>query len=99
MEKCNIIECDVYHAINKIKSRYASVFIFSLSEKPKSFSQIEAEFDFISSVSVTRTLNQLIADQLVYKEAQLYSLTAAGQDLVPILSALEVWNNSYHKTR
>lgn len=91
MEKCNIMECDVYNAIKIIKSRYASVFLFSLNEGDKTFSEIEAEFDFISSVQVSRTLNHLIAYTVVENINGKYRLTPSGALLIPILNQLEQW--------
>ncbi len=97
MEKCNVMDCDVYHAIKIIKSRYASVFIFSLAEDSKTFGEIEAEFDFISSVQVSRTLKELRTYKIANNNDGKYSLTEAGQGLVPILDSLEEWNEKYNK--
>ncbi|WOO88863.1 winged helix-turn-helix transcriptional regulator [Mollicutes bacterium LVI A0078] len=96
MEKCNVMDCDVYHAIKIIKSRYASVFIFSLAEDSKTFGEIEAEFDFISSVQVSRTLKELRLYKIANNNDGKYSLTEAGQALVPILDSLEEWNEKYN---
>lgn len=96
MEKCNVMDCDVYHAIKIIKSRYASVFIFSLAEGSKTFGEIEAEFDFISSVQVSRTLKELRSYNIVNNIDGKYSLTEAGLGLVPILNSLEQWNEKYN---
>ncbi len=95
-EKCNIIECDIYHAISKIKSRYASVFLFSLNENSKKFNEIASEFSFISHAQVNRTLKDLIASNLVVNEDNLYRLSPSGQELIPILLKLEKWNNKYY---
>lgn len=96
MEKCNVIDCDVYHAIKVIKSRYASVFIYSLAEHQKSFGEIEAEFDFISSVQVMRTLKDLKGYKIIENNEGKYSLTESGQELIPILNSLEQWNQKYN---
>ncbi len=96
MDKCNVMDCDVYHAIKVIKSRYASVFIFSLAENSKTFGEIESEFDFISSVQVTRTLKELMGYNIVEKIEGKYALTTAGLALIPILNNLEKWNEQYN---
>ncbi|WOO87697.1 winged helix-turn-helix transcriptional regulator [Mollicutes bacterium LVI A0039] len=96
MEKCNIMDCDVYHAIKIIKSRYASVFIFSLDEGAKTFTQIETEFDFVSSVQVVRTLKHLIEYKIVVQDEGQYKLTKAGSELVPILDSLETWYEQFN---
>ncbi len=97
MEKCNVMDCDVYNAIKIIKSRYASVFIFSLGESEKSFSELESEFDFISSVQVSRTLKHLNEYNIISNENGRYKLTEAGVGLVPILNSLENWNEKFNK--
>ncbi len=94
-ESCNIINCDIYHAINKIKSRYASVFLFSLSTGEKQFNELAQEFDFISHAQVNRTLKELIASGLVTNKNAKYQLLTSGQELIPILLELEKWNNKY----
>ncbi len=91
MDKCNVIDCDVYHAIKLIKPRYASVFIYSLDDGPKSFSMLKEEFDYINSTQVVRTLNHLINTNLVIKDDSDYRLTSYGQKLVPILDSLNEW--------
>lgn len=96
MEKCNVIDCDVYNAIKIIKSRYASVFIFSLAEAQKTFGEIESEFDFISSVQVMRTLKDLMGYKIIENVEGKYALTESGQELIPILNSLEKWNEKFN---
>ncbi len=94
---CNIMDCDVYQAIQKIKSRYTSVFVYSLAANDKKFAELEAEFDFISATQVSRTLKQLIRDQIAICDANTYKLTTLGHELVNILDALETWNEKIEK--
>ncbi len=94
-EKCNIIECDIYHAISKIKSRYSSVFLFSLNSSPKKFNEIADEFSFINHSQVSRTLKDLITSNLVVKVDNFYKLSKSGQALIPILLDLEHWNSTF----
>lgn len=94
-DKCNIINCDVYQGIQKIKSRYTGAFIYSLIDQDKQFKDLEAEFSYISSTQVSRTLKQLIQNGLVINQNNAYSLTPAAIELVPILDLLETWNEKY----
>ncbi len=96
MEKCNVHNCDIYGAINLIKSRYASVVLFAINENKLTFSQLLAEFDYLSPVQLTRTLNQLEQNNLIKHYNKSYSLTNAGKELIPILNTLEDWHDKHY---
>ncbi len=96
MEKCNVHNCDIYGAINLIKSRYASVVLFALHEEKMTFSQLLAEFNYLSPVQLTRTLNQLEQNNLIQHCNKCYRLTNAGTELIPILNQLEDWHDKHY---
>lgn len=89
-ETCNVHDCDIYHAIDAIKSRYAAVLLFSMDNEAKTFGELQREFDFITPTQLTRTLKQLCTDGLLEKDEK-YRLTIAGKPLVVILRELESW--------
>lgn len=95
--KCNVIECEIYDAISKIKSKYVSVFIISLHKKPKLFSELEEEFSYISSMQVSRTLKSLSKNKLIHFSEGTYSLSEHGEDLFKILNELNEWNINLSK--
>ncbi len=94
MEKCNVHNCDIYGAINLIKSRYASVVLFAINEEKMTFSRLLSDFDYLSPVQLSRTLNQLEQNNLIQHCNKYYSLTKAGKELIPILNDLEAWHNN-----
>ncbi len=97
MEKCNVHNCDIYGAINMIKSRYASVVLFAINEERMTFGTLLTEFDYLSANQLTRTLKQLEDNKLIYHQDKLYQLTSAGTSLVPILQTLEKWHDNNYK--
>ncbi len=95
-DPCNIHQCEIYHAIEIIKSRYSAVVIFSLEGEPKPFSYLSEEFDYLTNAQLTRTLKQLIEYNVVIKDKTTYSLSTSGIDLVPVLRSLETWHYKYN---
>lgn len=94
-DMCNVTNCNIYKSINMIKSRYSSVLIISLKDTRKSFSTLAKEFDYLTNMQLSRTLNTLVQDGLITKENNHYSLTIAGNKLIPILMNLESWYDEY----
>lgn len=88
-EECNIHNCDIYHAISLVKSRYSSVVIFSL-ETEKTFTELKNEFSYITPTQLTRTLKPLIENGIIEKEEK-YRLTIIGFELAKILHNLDTW--------
>lgn len=95
MEACNISNCDIYQAINQIKSRYSAVIIIALFKKKKNFTTLSEEFDYLTNTQLTRTLNLLIKYNIIKKENNFYFLTKKGTDLYPILQSLNSWFSNY----
>lgn len=97
-DMCNVTNCNIYKSINMIKSRYSSVLIISLKDTSKSFSTLANEFDYLTNMQLSRTLNTLVQHCLITKDNNYYSLTTAGKELVPILMNLELWYDEYINT-
>ena len=94
-DECNILQCEIYQALEQIKGRWTPVIVFSLENGAKKYGQIADEFMLLSSTQLTRSLKTLLNHRLISKEGQSYQLTAKGQALVPILHQLEAWQNAH----
>ncbi len=88
---CNISNCNITEAINIIKSRYSAVLILSLEDNEKNFTTLTQEFDYLTNMQLTRTINKLKNKDIIVKNNNSYKLTKLGQDLIPILKDLENW--------
>lgn len=97
MEKCNIIECDIFNAIEQLKSRWTSVVVYSLFESSKTFSQIEESFEFLTATQLNRTLKTLQKDNILEKNNQVYSLTTKGLELVEVLNHIDEWYSKFEE--
>lgn len=95
MEKCNVIECDVYKGIKLFKGRWVSVILFSLRESSKSFSTISNEFTFLTNSQLSNTLKKMSSDSLIINNDGNYTLTDKGLDLTLICDEIELFNKKY----
>jgi DNA-binding HxlR family transcriptional regulator len=73
-----------------------------LADGPLGFAQLEASIDGISGTVLSDTLENLESDGIVERDVVSekpfrvdYSLTAAGQDLEPVIRALAEWSERY----
>ncbi len=89
---CNVTNCQISKAINIIKSRYSAVIILSLHKNDKNFSTLSKEFDYLTNMQLTRTLNLLKNHKIIIKKDQNYKLSELGQKLIPSLLELEKWS-------
>ncbi len=94
---CNITNCNITEAIDIIKSRYSAVLILSLKNKEKNFTTLSQEFDYLTNMQLTRTINKLKNKGLITKNKNNYKLTTLGKKLIPILNDLENWISTSKK--
>ncbi len=92
LNTCNVTNCKISKAIDIIKSRYSAVIILSLYKGEKNFSTLSKEFDYLTNMQLTRTLNLLKNNKIIIKENQNYKLSDLGKKLIPSLLELEKWS-------
>ncbi len=91
-KKCDVINCKVTKAVDIIKSRYSVVLLLSLNKEEKNFTSLSKEFDYLTNMQLTRTVNLLKKNNIIIKkENNNYSLTSIGKNLIPSLLSLEKW--------
>ncbi|MBO9456515.1 winged helix-turn-helix transcriptional regulator [Paracoccus sp. R12_1] len=85
--------CLAAHALNVIGDRWALLVVRELMLTPRRFQAIRAGLPGITAAVLTQRLTQLRAADVVDHDPDLgvYSLTAAGQALLPVLQAMCRW--------
>lgn len=92
MEKCDVLNCDVYEGIKKIKGRWVSVILFSLEEKDKTFSEIKNDFPFLTNAQLSLNLQNMTTNNLITKIDIKYTLTSDGKKYCKVLDLIEEIN-------
>lgn len=71
MEDCNILDCNLYEAINIIKGRWTMFILYEL-EQEQTFSYLQNRFLFLTNAQLSRSLKQLIEFDLIVKTDNKY---------------------------
>ena len=95
---CNILECDIYHALDAIKGRWHSVVIYALRDGKHKYNEIAQQFSFLSATQLTRTLSTLRTHGIIEKVEGGYALTEKSENILPILDALSEWQQKFKKS-
>jgi DNA-binding HxlR family transcriptional regulator len=92
------LECPVTYVMNKIGGHWKPIIIYHLLNGPKRYSEIKKAMPAITEKMLIQHLKQLEADNLVLRKAKpvvppfvTYTLTAAGKELTPVLTAMATW--------
>ncbi len=99
MEKCDVFECSFYKTIDILKGRFVCALIISLEKESKSFGVISSEFSYLTNTVLSRTLKDLIDEEIIVKEENNYALTEGGIALIKIINDMEKWYDNYGITR
>lgn len=91
-------DCPVRPIFGDITSRWATLVITLLTDRPHRFSQLAARIGGVSEKMLSQTLRALTRDGLVSRTVTptvpiqvTYELTGLGRDLAPHLRSLVVW--------
>ncbi len=95
MEQCDVFECSFYKTIDILKGRFVCALIISLEEESKTFGVISSEFSYLTNAVLSRTLKDLINEEIITKEENNYVLTKGGKALIKIINDMENWYDSY----
>lgn len=94
-----------YYTMTLIQGKYKLFILYTLAEmKTVRFNELQRQLKSISFKTLSATLKELEADDLVHREqyAQIppkveYSLTEKGRSLIPILDQLCDWGEAHRK--
>lgn len=94
--------CSVEAAIEAIGGKWKGVIIYHLSKETRRFNELRKIMPTVTQRVLTKQLRELEADQIVHRKIYAevpprveYSLTEFGQTLLPVISALEQWGETY----
>ena len=92
------LHCPVEATLGMIGGKYKTLILWKLISGPMRFSELRRAVPAATPKMLTQQLRELENDGLVHREIfpvipprVEYSLTAAGEELVPLLRAVETW--------
>ena len=93
-----------HHAIELIGKRWTGAIICALTERPRRYGELGKAIPGLSDRLLSQRLRELEEEGLVERRVEAgspvrvtYSLTAAGQELDPVLSQLKSWAQRWQK--
>ncbi|WP_342644823.1 helix-turn-helix domain-containing protein [Mucilaginibacter sp. CSA2-8R] len=102
-----IYSCTVSLTMDLIGGKWKAVILYHLINGPKRYNQLRREMPAVTEMTLSLQLKQLEKDGLltrsVYGEKPpikvVYTLTALGQTLIPLLKAITDWGNQVAITK
>jgi DNA-binding HxlR family transcriptional regulator len=95
-------DCPLTAALAAISGKWKLILIYWLAESPRHFAALRKLMPSISQKVLTEQLRELIADDIVLREARgavpapvVYSLTDYGRSLVPIVEHVRRWGRGH----
>jgi len=104
-EKAQAAVCPhFHHAIELIGKRWTGAIVFALTDGAKRYAELGKAIPGLSDRLLSQRLRELEEEGLVERQVEAgtpvrvtYSLTAAGQELDPVLSELKTWAQRWKK--
>lgn len=97
-------ECPVATTVQLIGNKWKLLIIRNLLHAPQRFSELKRTIPGISQKVLTDNLRALEADGLIDREVfaevpprVVYSISALGDTLRPIIDAMQAWGTEYKK--
>jgi len=96
-----IYPCTVSLAMDLMGGKWKTVILYHLKERPKRYSEILKEMHTVTEMTLSLQLKKLEKDGLIKRKVfgekppvkVIYSLTAFGETIVPVLEAITAWGN------
>jgi len=89
-------------ALKIVGDKWSGFIIRELTAGPRRFGELQAALSGISPRTLSQRLDSLEAEAVVSKKTYAeapprveYSLTAKGEDLIPILQSMIAWGDKY----
>lgn len=97
-----VSDCPLTAALAAMGSKWKLIIIYWLAEEPRHFAGLRQLMPSISQKVLTEQLRELIADDIVAREATgavpapvIYSLTDYGRSLTPIVKTVQSWGRGH----
>lgn len=97
-------QCPVLIAQRVLSGKWSLAVIYYLGKETLRFGQLQRKLPFLTQATLSRQLKELVDMNIVVRRdyGELpprveYSLSEIGQQLLPIIDALEQWSSSYQQ--
>lgn len=97
-----VSDCPLTAALAAMGSKWKLIIIYWLAEEPRHFAGLRGLMPSISQKVLTEQLRELMADEIVAREATgeapapvIYSLTDYGRSLMPIVTSVQGWGRGH----
>jgi len=97
-----VSDCPLTAALAAMGGKWKLIIIYWLAQGPKHHAGLKREMSAISQKVLTEQLRELMADEIVRREATgpvpapvVYSLTDYGRSLTPIVATVRDWGNGH----
>lgn len=94
--------CPLTAAFAAIGGKWKLIIIYWLAEEPRHFAALRRLMDGISQKVLTQQLRELVADDIVQRDAKgaapapvVYSLTEYGRSLLPLVESVRTWGRGH----
>jgi DNA-binding HxlR family transcriptional regulator len=99
--KGKIYPCTVSLTMDMLGGKWKAVILYHLVDGQKRYSELHKEMPSVTEMTLSLQLKQLEKDGLIARRAYgkkppikvIYSLTAFGKTIVPVLEAITTWGN------
>jgi len=90
-------------AMEIIGSKWTALILRDLANGPRRFSELEKSVGSINPRTLSQRLDGLESHRIITKKSYAevpprieYTLTAKGEDLIPVLKAMSAWGDKYY---
>jgi DNA-binding HxlR family transcriptional regulator len=92
------MHCPVTYVMNRIGGHWKPIIMYQLKDGPRRYSEIKRAIPAVTEKMLIQHLKQLEADNLIIRKAEAvvppfvtYKLSASGQALMPVMTAMVDW--------
>lgn len=97
-----VSDCPLTAALAALGGKWKLIIVYWLAEQPRHFAGLRQLMPAISQKVLTEQLRELVADDIVHRQATgevpapvVYSLTAYGRSLMPVVEIVRLWGRQH----
>ena len=97
-----ISDCPLTAALAALGGKWKLIIVYWLAQSPRHFAALRQEMSSISQKVLTEQLRELIADDIVVRQATgpapapvIYALTDYGRSLLPVVETVRRWGRAH----
>jgi DNA-binding HxlR family transcriptional regulator len=97
-----VSDCPLTAALAALGGKWKLIIVYWLAEQPRHFAGLRQLMPAISQKVLTEQLRELVADEIVHREATgevpapvVYSLTVYGRSLTPVVETVRLWGRQH----